>query len=315
VQDKMRQATIAQATLLSQAKDAKMDSVAATQRAADATAAAEAREREAQLAALKAAEVSEHLQQASDSLPSLKPTGPTTAVLLTQTAPIVSSTTSTHSSCECWGSNFDGSKATFLQTRAVRQPRDEDIKYLLHVSIRDADLSSVTGLGQNVKVRMVLGDVEAISQTLPCSGSGSVLAPWNIEASLPVVKPTDMLVLELFEGSFNFTGFGSADYNPGLSSGFLGRVFVKIDNLVDGHISRENPLRMDNRGGIVHTWLHMEPWASRATLSSSTTSASTRHYKHGNVQRYDWHQEQSTGGMEARGVTGDAGVWYLKRFF
>jgi hypothetical protein len=139
------------------------------------------------------------------------------------------------------------------------QPQAQgEFPFILNARVSGGDFSNVANpnnLPTRLVLRFALANVEAVSDPLLITRAQS----WNLEASLPVSLPPQLLFCEVLDITGRAVPQGTVVETTGLPS--LGKVWVKIERLLDGHVSR-NELRLDGqlKGGFITTTLHMEPW-------------------------------------------------------
>ena len=148
------------------------------------------------------------------------------------------------------------------------QPKDADFPYLLHLRIPAAQIGSISGSSSSmIPSRVVLrftsgGIVSVTDRALDPKGSSK----WNVEGNLPIKDPMQLVQISVLDAT-GFSNWHSFDWDR---ARVIGQLHLKISNLMDGHISKDNSLRLDGLGGYLFASLHLEKWNTSGSSTRGT---------------------------------------------
>jgi len=299
---KRSQALAAQAQLTAAAGVSRGDAAAATQRAATMTAEAEARAREAKMADAHLAKTHEALGRVeSDMAALLKTDGGSGSSTVTTTGAGGVQTTTTATTekvstqlCSVEGVTEWYPMAVFYTGSTA--PKPSDFTYELHVRITHADFPAASTAGPlpkrvwlHVRSNELQGWTDRILDT-------AVGTRWNVEGYLPirdVSAPVEFILVD------------ASDYAPGHKSPEslreVGRAFMRIHTLTDGHLSRNNAMKLDGIGAILYTNLHLTAAGGGSCVPGTTAASSASTTSSSGASRWNWseydHSKVGTGGF------------------
>jgi hypothetical protein len=289
-------------------RSAEQEALASQQRAADLNAKYLAHKREAEMVSTQADSTTaqlRHMEQAAQQtmertnvaavcvpVPNLGT--PPTGNLMYMAPPIK------EACCDASGKTDWQQSEVFL--RRDTAPLQNEFPYILHLRIPKGELGAASstmgsgvngsstlgsiksdairgsgGLPSNILLRLRCGIVEGCTTRLLATRPG---VDWNIETSIPIKDVNELVYVFVLDGT-GFSNWQSFDWDK---APILGKMALKINNLVDGHVSTDNLLRLDGIGGNLLATLHLE--------SFNIASGS----RHGNVGGYSWNKSSSKTG-------------------